>query len=575
MPMRKKNKKKNTPLSSPMRAFAIAGNFPAKSPSEFRAMLPNFKQKYQSYLDALQIEAPHSKITRTSANQSTIDKFCAKENFTLFSGVTRDLILGYWLSNKVVYKIPPETLQFLENEFKIEHIGTDSNELIKRACKNPIYIELPDDAPVNSFFCGYTYLISKKLGSKEEDSDVPVFTTCLIENTVSRMIIHRGPHATIKSCIEAKDDGESFRDAQSIVFRLIAYIAYVSDKADAPGTVLIQGKEPYPCYTVLPIPFKDSLVDFTSPIGWIQSGMCNHFGFLSRQNMVADFIASLKETSPTDFILDFGTSKMDSLLPLLYRAVLSWEEHKVVYQYTSDVGLAATDQYSQDFLANGISSHLADYIPHQTIVQVNSDTGDLSMSSLCRINPGLLGILHVAFFESNYYMTVFPFDMSPQSSPEFDPRNIPALFSPLCTFIHILKVLERKTTKKEVSNLYHDGVPTPSALTKPKVKPLDYVPKEAPILRIGGDIAKDSSLLLTVPVDVYNITPRTVKKMPRKEIASRGGFRMSPHIRQSHPHNYWVGKGKDKHLEVRYLKSIKVNAGKKDFMPTTVVRNVK
>ena len=128
-------------------------------------MLPNFKQKYQSYLDALQIEAPHSKITRTSANQSTIDKFCAKENFTLFSGVTRDLILGYWLSNKVVYKIPPETLQFLANEFKIEHIGTDSNELIKRACKKPIYVELPDDAPVNSFFCGYTYLISKKLGS--------------------------------------------------------------------------------------------------------------------------------------------------------------------------------------------------------------------------------------------------------------------------------------------------------------------------------------------------------------------------------------------------------------------------
>ena len=50
--------------------------------------------------------------------------------------------------------------------------------------------------------------------------------------------------------------------------------------------------------------------------------------------------------------------------------------------------------------------------------------------------------------------------------------------------------------------------------------------------------------------------------MPRKEIASRGGFRMSPHIRQSHPHNYWVGKGKDKHLEVRYLKSIKVKRWK-------------
>lgn len=573
--MRKKNKKKNTPLSSVMRAFAIAGNFPAKSPSEFRALLPGFKEKYQSYLDALQIEAPYSKITRTSANQNVIDKFCARENFTLFSGLTRDLILGYWLSNKLIYKIAPETLQFLENEFKIEYIDTDSNELIRCACEKPLYIELPAGSPVSGFFCGCTYLISEKLGAQIEDSDIPVFTTCLIEDTSSHMIIHRSPHTTIKFCMDDKDVDEPFKDVRAIIFRLIAYIAYISDKSDAPGTVLIQGKEPYPCYTVLPIPFKDSLVDFTSPIGWIQSGMCNHFGFLSRQNMVADFVASLKETTPADFILDFGKSKMDSLLPLLYRAVLSWEEHKVVYQYTSDVGLAAIGQYSQDFLANGISSHLVDYMPHQTIVQVNSDTGKLSMSSLCQINPGSLGILHVAFFGSDYYMSVLPFDMSPQSNPEFDPQKVPRLFSPIYTFIHILKVLERKTAKKEICNLYHDDALTPGVLAQPKVKPLDYVPKEAPILRIGGDIAGDSSLLLTVPVDIYNVTSRTVKKMPRKEVASRCGFRMSPHIRQAHPHNYWVGKGKDKHLEVRYLKSIKVNAGKKDFMPTTVVRSVK
>lgn len=35
--MRKKGKKKNSPLSSAMRAFAIAGNFPAKSPVERHA----------------------------------------------------------------------------------------------------------------------------------------------------------------------------------------------------------------------------------------------------------------------------------------------------------------------------------------------------------------------------------------------------------------------------------------------------------------------------------------------------------------------------------------------------------
>lgn len=573
--MRKKGKKKNSPLSSAMRAFAIAGNFPAKSPSEFRALLPNFKQKYQSYLDALQIETPYSKIARTATNQKVIDKFCAAENFTLFSGLTRDLILGYWLSNKLVYKITPETLHFLENEFKIEYISTDSNELIKRACEKPIYIELPAGSPVSGFFCGCTYLISEKLGAQIESPDVPVFTTCLIEDTSSNMIIHRSPKASIKFCMENKDVDEPYKDVRAIVFSLIAYIAYISDKSDAPNTVLIQGKEPYPCYTVLPIPFKDSLVDFTSPIGWIQSGMCNHFGFLSRQNMVADFIASLEKCSPEDFILDFGKSKIDALLPLLYRAVLSWEEHKVVYQYTSDVGLAAAGQYAEDFLINGISSHLIDYIPHQTIVLANSDTGSLGMLSLCRTNPGPLGIFYVAIHGTSYYMSIFPFDTSPQTNPEFDPQSLPTLSSPIYTFIHILTVLERKTAKKELNNLYHDDTPVPGPPTQPKVLPLDYIPKEAPILRMGGDVPGDSSLLLTVPVDIYNITSRTIKKMPRKEVASRCGFRMSPHIRQSHPHNYWVGKGKNKHLEVRYLKSIKVNAEKKDFMPTTVVRNVK
>jgi len=560
-----------------MKAFALAGNFPAKSPAEFRAMLPAFKQKYQSHLEKLQIDAPFSKVTETRANQAALNRLCAKENFTLFTGVTRDLILGYWLSNKLVYKIPSETLQFLEDEFKIEYIPGDSNEFIKRACEKPLYIELPNTAPVNGFFCGCTYLFSEKLGGIMEGSDIPVCAACLIEGTESHIIMHRSPHATIKTCIDDKEDNEPYKRVRAILFKLIAYIAYISDKSDAPGSVLIQENEPYPCYTVLPIPFKDSLVDFTSPIGWVQSGMCNHFGFLSRRNMVTDFIALLKEKNPSDFVLDFGQSKMDALMPLLYRAVLSWEEHKVVYQYTSEVRLAAAELYHDTFFSNGLSSELVDYMPYQTIVLANSDTGDLSILSVCRINPGPFGLFYVVFHGNDYFISVLPFDTSPHGKWDFDDQSMPPEFFSIFTYIHILTVLERKTAKKELSNLCHDGsVPVNVASpTRPKIQPLDHIQKEAPILRMGGDIAGESPLLLTVPVDIYNITARTVKKMPRKEVASRCGFRMSPHIRTAHPHNYWVGKGKDKHLEVRYLKSIKVNAGKQDFMPTTVVRNIK
>lgn len=573
--MRKKNKKKNTPLSSVMKAFALAGNFPSKSPSEFRAMLPDYKQRYQSYLDGLQIETPFSKVTRNSANQATLDKLLAKENFTLFTGVTRDLILGYWLSNKVVYKVPAETLRFLEDDFKIEDIPGDANEFIKQVCEKPIYVELPNDAPINGFFCGCTYLFSEKVGGLKENSDVPVFTVCLIEDTESHMIIHRSPRATIKFCIEDTKTEEPYKNVRALIFKLIAYLAYISDKSDAPGSVLLQGNEPYPCYAVLPIPFKDSLVDFTSPIGWIQSGMCNHFGYLSRQNMVTDFVAFLKEKSPSDFILNFGETRLEALMPLLNRAVLAWEEHKVVYQYTSDISRTTAERYYEEFLSNGIPSELLDYIPHQTIVLANSDTGDLSILSVCKVNPGPLGVFYVVFHRDDYFISILPFDTSPRGKWECDVDSIPAAFYSLFTYIHILKILERKTSKKELGNLYHDEPSDSSLPTQPRIKPLDYIPKEAPILRVGGDIAGDTSLLLTVPVDVYNITARTVKKMARKEVASRCGFRMSPHIRQAHPHNYWVGRGKDKHLEVRYLKSVKVNAGKQDFMPTTVIRNVK
>ncbi len=71
--MAKKNKKKSTPLSSIMRAFCIAGHFPAKTPSEFRAELPIFKQRYQELLSDLHYTPPAPSVTRTADNYEFLE----------------------------------------------------------------------------------------------------------------------------------------------------------------------------------------------------------------------------------------------------------------------------------------------------------------------------------------------------------------------------------------------------------------------------------------------------------------------------------------------------------------------
>lgn len=50
---------------------------------------------------------------------------------------------------------------------------------------------------------------------------------------------------------------------------------------------------------------------------------------------------------------------------------------------------------------------------------------------------------------------------------------------------------------------------------------------------------------------------------------------MTPHTRRSHAHRYWVGKGENRHLEVRWLQDMKINACMEDGgAVSTVVRKI-
>jgi len=534
-------------------------------------MLPEFKQRYQDLLFNLHYTPPSLFLERNMHNQEYFDMLVDKENFTAYAGASRDLMLGYWLSHKLVYKISTDTIRFLEDEFHIELCKMDFNLLYQQACKETIYIEFPNGASASGAFCGCVPFTSKEFTAVGHACPLAI---SMIRNNDTHMNILYAPGCNLQECLDQAPKDNPFSTAQSLICKTIAYIGYISEMADALGTVLIENKQPYRCYDVLPIPFKDSLVDFSSATGWIQSGLCNYMGFLSRQNMVTDFIASLKGYTPADFVLSSEHPSIDEFTPLLLQSTISWEENKVIYQYSNEIAHVLIQLYGRNLLSEGMHFRLMQFLPHQTVVLLNSDSGALCMISMCQIENQSPGLFFVSLHGGNQEISIIPFEVSPIS--KFGPNAVipPHIYTALCAYIHILNVLEKRTLKKIRTNTFPDNTPAPcQALTSSKTQPGTYT-KLPEILRIGAALVDESPLLFTVPVSLFELTPKTIKAIPKKEIHSRCGFHMPPHIRCAHPHNYWVGRGEGRHLEVRYLKSIKVNAKKSDFMPTTVIRNI-
>lgn len=132
----------------------------------------------------------------------------------------------------------------------------------------------------------------------------------------------------------------------------------------------------------------------------------------------------------------------------------------------------------------------------------------------------------------------------------------------LCIFKHILTILQRKALRKMNSS----GQPSPPNPHLPGKKlPIP----SAPIIRQGGDISD------IVPIAMYDLTKRAVKRVPRKEEARRSGWKMTPHTRRRHPHRYWVGSGENRRQEIRWLESIHINKQSEDAVPAVTVHEVK
>ena len=144
------------------------------------------------------------------------------------------------------------------------------------------------------------------------------------------------------------------------------------------------------------------------------------------------------------------------------------------------------------------------------------------------------------------------------------------LFEAFVILYHILTVLQTKAQKHLTEDIMASGNPASTALLPTEIKAAHQPSGKAKPetnLRFGEAIMMPS-------FEINEVTVRTVKRIPQKEALQRGGWKMIPHMRRGHPHRYWVGKGEQRHMEIRWLDPMHINAKAKKTAGETIVHEI-
>ena len=247
---------------------------------------------------------------------------------------------------------------------------------------------------------------------------------------------------------------------------------------------------------------------------------------------------------------------------------LSWETSRNLYGFRNEFVLSLPMPWVESTLFAGISSDLLDYMPYN-VMAIYPTEGNAFLAALvsrCILEGGAPGIF-VAILgrpkKPNVGSCFYEGKPFVEGSLEeaFTKIDVDVAIT-LCIFKHILTILQRKALRKMNSS----GQPNPPNPHLPGKKlPIPSVP----IIRQGGDISD------IVPIAMYDLTKRAVKRVPRKEEARRSGWKMTPHTRRRHPHRYWVGSGENRRQEIRWLESIHINKQSEDAVPAVTVHEVK
>lgn len=567
-------KKKNTPLSSLMKAFATAGHFPSLQPAAFRQELANFKERTRKTIKVLGIEEDITRPPVWTDRNADLKKQIEDANDTVgFFMVVRDIILYTWYQNKIVYTFNQDTVDYMFQNFRPEILQFEMNPILIHICKDPIYLEFPDDSSISGSFCGITSITNRAAANNPDGPLVPITSHISISLTEDGVMCEG--RATGNTMVEDYMKDEDLSYARRLILMSLLYIFFLQSRQDADGVALIpKTRQDATCWDVRPIPFPEALPNPGDKHGSIGAGLSYYLRYLSRKNMIRDLQNDLKETEDAR-IINLNNVAEDS--PACNRKfaemVLDWESYRVVFQYDTKTESTLHDKYFETILQEGINANLLRYLPQTTIVLHQKDAGIVTLVSTCQIQGGTSdGIFWVCINNGIEVGAI------PTGPVKFNNVFISfalaqyAAQAAVCALLHILTIYEARALKKIVKDVLTAGDPSSTALTKYQQKPktaqqmVDASEKPAPEYRIAGDLEY-------TPFELFDLTGKTMKRVRQTERLAKAGWKMPPHTRRPHPHRYWVGSGENKHLEIRWLERMQIH---KDMsVETTTLHNVK
>ena len=564
------------------RAYMSAFNYKgARNQEVYHEFIMSVKSDYRSAASELDFGGkPSETIQETEKNAKHLAELKKEANEQSYLIAMRMLVLGYWFKNKRIYRMTPEAVEFLESRYPIERLDVPISAVLQRVAMEPVYIEFCGEKKGLSCFSSLVGLKNPKYCPPSWGVDwLLAFSFIVQENNCNIQVTRVNTKMSVADYYGQQHDFMHEPEDYGLCIKTLIYLGWLLMMKDAGEEVL------RPRYTrsnlqydILPIPYENSLPDFTKSGGWIASGLCNYFGYLSRDNMVRDFRRELEgvehdRNAPIATVQGEGVNFNAEIADSFVKSIaLEWEKNKVVYQYSRQTGEQLVEKYRDEYSLTGITDDLLDFAPYPTMVMSNIDTGLMSVVSRCNVTNSDGRVVPAFLFISSWggirqcliQRTGGPYEVLVISdSPNLKGEQAVNLYA----FYHLLSVMKQKTIKRMAKELIQLAPAEQTALIPFEV----YEPgKPAPDKKLCSDHLVSGYFIEDIPLTLFDITPRTVKLVPRQKAQERIGWRMRPHTRRAHPHRYWVGRGAERHQVTRMLAPMEINRKDKTEMLTTV-----
>lgn len=566
-----KAKKKTTPLNTYQKALAMALNMQRSSPNEVRDAFKTLRTAYKYFASKLDItDTLMTMPMRTPDNEEVYDKiFRENGDFAQnakYLETIRILSLGMWSQDKRVYSLSKGMNDYIRDQISIEKCRMNLTKAYSLLCDRPIYIEFTE-GPILGAFCAMTTLHPLKSGAPmlfcvmltRDEIGSRVYCHCCDDLSIAD-VLNQAPD-TCKAAPEGMDDADETFVQLHMALAYISYCNIANDSGAAITPTAKQGATVYNVHPVEGIPDSKLLFD---PEGWLGRGICESFGCLTRNGMLDMLEEALgkyhTENDNPNLDMRKENDEKDGIAKVNAMAC-EWERNRFVYQFTHRSDDAFRDKYLNKLCLEGFSEELFRYFPYSTIALHEKTNDQVTLVSPCRYihdNGVLEPALAIAELNASIGLTVLP--ISAMGIAGMRSENIDCTIRTVCALYHILVSLRGIAQKRLTEDFATRGNPASEAMTTTQERKA-HRPRE--------NEESESNVRYTTPLDlpelnIFDVSLKTFKRAPKSTTERYMKWHMAPHTRRRHPHRYWVGKGAERHLEIRWLEPMRINASDDD-----------